>query len=446
MGKKFNRLGTGIPLNGFLRPRKGVPVPSNKEHTERKEVVTAPHVRELIFPMKMHTGEPAEPAVDVGDSVRIGTLIGEARGHVSAGVHSSVSGIVTAIEERESFRGLSLSFVIENDGRDEEERFEPLDESISVDTFFARLRESGITGEGGAGFPTHVKFSPPGEGHGYLLINGAECESYSTSDHRVMLEHAPEILRTVDFLRRLFETDHNVVAVEKDMPDVIAVLKRTADDLDYRHITIEKVSDRYPQGDQGVLLRTVFGLELPFGTFPNEMGVLTSNVSTIKAIHDAVFLGRPLVERVVTVTGSAITNPQNVLTRIGTPLRELIDFCGGFKTGVGKLINGGPMMGAPFNDLEIPVAKDTTTILCLDESAARTPDERPCIRCARCIDVCPVNLQPIAISNAYRAGRFDVLEALKAESCILCGSCTYICPSRIPLLEDIKHAIKESES
>ncbi len=146
------------------------------------------------------------------------------------------------------------------------------------------------------------------------------------------------------------------------------------------------------------------------------------------------------------MTGSAITEPQNVLTRIGTPVRELIDFCGGFKTGVGKLINGGPMMGSPFNDLEIPVAKDTTTILCLDEYAARTPEESACIRCAKCIDVCPVNLQPITISNAYRAGRFDLCEALKAESCILCGSCTYTCPSRIPLLEDIKHAIEEAES
>ena len=395
--------------------------------------------------MQMHAGAPAEPRVRVGDPVKVGTLIGQASEPVSANVHSSVCGTVSAIEERAGFRGPSLSIVVENNGRDEEERLEPQDETVSLEQFFARLWDAGITGKGGAGFPAHVKFAPPGQGHHYLLINGAECEPFSTTDHRVMLEHAQEILRTVELMRRLFQTDFNVVAIEDDKPDALAAFRKWAKALGYRQLDIQAVSGHYPQGDQGVLLRGIFGLEIPQGTFANEMGVLTSNVSTIKAIHDAVFWGQPLVRRVVTVTGPALAHPQNVLTRVGTPVRDLIDWCGGFKGDVGKIINGGPMMGHPFNGPEIPVAKDTTTILCLGAETRTKEAERACIRCAKCIDACPVNLQPILISNAYRAGRFDLCQVLKAEACIRCGCCTYICPSRIPLLADIQAGIQELE-
>ncbi len=430
-------------MQRLLRPRKGVPVSGHKELTAGKPIVEGPIPSELVFPMMMHSGVPAEVCVKVGDQVRIGTQVGRAPQHISANIHSSVSGTVKAIEQRDSFRGPTLSVVIENNGLDDKQWLEPLDESISAEKFFGRLRDAGITGKGGAGFPAHVKLSPRNQRHRYVLINGAECEPFSTTDHRTMLEYAPEILHTVELLRRLFNTEHNVIAIEDDKPDAIARLQEVAGDLGYKHIRIRKVHGRYPQGDQGVLLRSVFGLEIPQGKFPNEMGILTSNVSTVKAVHDAVFMGRPLVRRVITVTGPVIANPQNVLTRVGTPVRELVDFCGGFTGDVGKMINGGPMMGRPFSAPEIPVVKDTTTILCFGAEARVRPEERACIRCAKCIDVCPVNLQPILISNARRAGRLDLCKVLKAESCIYCGCCTYICPSRIPLLKDIMAGLEQ---
>ncbi|MFW5870939.1 MAG: electron transport complex subunit RsxC [Verrucomicrobiota bacterium] len=427
-------------MKTLFRPRKGVPVPGHKQRTRGKAIVKGPDPKELIFPVMMHSGAPAGVLVKKGDSVKKGTLIAGAMEHVSANIHSSVSGSVKAIETRDSFRGPSRSIIIENNGLDEEENLEPLDKNSSLDQFLDRLEESGITGKGGAGFPAHVKFATI-DGHRYMLINGAECEPYSTTDHRVMLEFPEEILRTVELMRQLFDTEYNVIAVEEDKPDAIDVLKNKIRESDYRNISVEKVTGLYPQGDQGMLLRNVFGVEIPSGMFPNQLGVLTSNVSTVKAIHDAVFKGEPLVERVITVTGAPIADPQNVLTRIGTPVRDLIDFCGGFKTKAGKIINGGAMMGTPFTDLDIPAVKDTTTILCLGDKPAIRTLERACIRCGRCIDVCPVNLQPIMISNAYRKGRLDLCNALKAGACIRCGCCTYICPSRIPLLEDIKSGI-----
>ncbi len=427
-------------MKSLLRSQKGISVSGHKQRTRGKAIVNGPNPKELIFPVMMHSGAPANVLVKKGDLVKKGTLIARAMGYVSANIHSSVSGSVKAIETRESFRGPSHSIVIENNGLDEEESLRPLDENSSLDQFLDKLAESGITGKGGAGFPTHVKFATI-DGHRYMLINGAECEPYSTTDHRVMLEFADEILRTVELMRRVFNTEYNVIAVEEDKPDAIAVLEKKVRESGYQNINVQKVAGLYPQGDQGVLLRNVFGLEIPFGKFPNELGILTSNVSTVKAIHDAVFQGKPLVERVITVTGAPIANPQNILTKIGTPIGALIDFCGGFKTGVGKIINGGAMMGTPFTDLDIPAVKDTTTILCLGEESAARAQERACIRCGRCIDVCPVNLQPIMISNAYRKGRLDLCSALKAGSCIRCGCCTYICPSRIPLLKDIKSGI-----
>ncbi len=430
----------------LFTPKKGIAVPGHKERTAHLEIADGPSPPELVFPMIMHSGDPADIRVGVGDPVKIGTLIGEGSRHISANIHSSVSGRVKFVEQRQSFRGVSESVVIENDGLNEEELLEPLDENMSMESFFERLENCGITGKGGAGFPSHVKFSPQDGGHKHMLINGAECEPYSTTDHRIMLEFTGEILRAMDLLRRLFSIEHTVLAIEKDKSDAIERFRRAVRDNGFEHIGIRRVGSRYPQGDQGVLLKDVFGLEIPFGRHPNELGVLTSNVSTIKSIYDALFLGRPLVKRVITITGPAIANPGNVMTRIGTTVRDLIDFCGGFAVPAGKLVNGGPMMGMPFSDLGTPVTKDTTTILCLGAGAASIPHEKPCIWCAKCVDVCPVNLQPILISNAYRIRRVDLYETLKAESCIRCGCCTYICPSNIPLLEDIKAAIGDLQA
>jgi Na+-translocating ferredoxin:NAD+ oxidoreductase subunit C len=429
----------------LFAPRRGVPVPEKKELTAHKPTIDGPDTSELVFPMSMHIGAPAEIVVDVGDTVEVGTLIGDAQKTVSANIHSSVSGKVKTIEERETFKGKSQCVVIENDGKYTETRLDALDESISIDTFLERLSDAGITGKGGAGFPTHVKLSPTEKGHKYILVNGAECEPYSTADHRVMVEHTSEILRTVNFLHHLFEIEKTIIAIEDNKPDAIQCFEREIKKNGYRHIQLHKVESRYPQGDQGVLLKTVLNLEIPEEDNANDVGLISSNVSTVKAIHDAVFEGKPLTTRVITVTGPALTNPQNIRARIGTPVQELIDACGGFSGETERMISGGPMMGKPFKDTSIPVAKDTTTLLFLPADPELGKSERPCIRCAKCIDACPVYLQPILISNAYREERWDLCKVLKAETCINCGCCTYICPSKIPLLEDIKKAVSRLE-
>ncbi|SMP53775.1 electron transport complex subunit RsxC [Anoxynatronum buryatiense] len=430
-------------MKKLFQARQGIDVPDHKGLTNNKKTVKGPGSEELVFPMTMHIGAPAEIIVDEGNHVKIGTLIGNATKTISANIHSSVSGQVIAVEERESFKGKATCIIIKNDFMYEEERLSLLDESISIDEFLERISEAGITGKGGAGFPTHVKLDPPENGHRYILINGAECEPYSTTDHRVMLENSQEILRTVSFMHHLFDVKKTIIAIEDNKSDVIRLYKDSISSHNMKHIEIHEVPSRYPQGEQGLLLKTILDLEVPEEDNASNVGLISSNVSTIKAIHDAVFMGIPLTERVVTVTGPTLKNPQNILTRIGTPVQDLIEFCGGFAHETDKMISGGPMMGQPFSDTTIPIEKDTTTLLFLPYDAEVRKNERPCIRCAKCIDACPVYLQPILISNAYRESRWDLCEVLKTETCVRCGCCTYICPSKIPLLEDISKAVKQ---
>ena len=429
----------------LFEARRGVPVPEKKELTAHKPIVDGPESSKLVFPMSMHIGAPAEIVVGVGDLVEVGTLIGDAKKTISANIHSSISGKVRAIEERQSFQGKSKCVIIENDGKYTEKRFDPLDETISIDTFLKRLSDAGITGKGGAGFPTHVKLSPTEKGHKYILVNGAECEPYSTADQRVMIEHTSDILRTMNFLHQLFEIEKTIIAIEDNKPDAIQCFEEEIKKQGLDHINLHKVESRYPQGDQGVLLKAVLNIEVPEEDNANDVGLISSNVSTFKAIHDAVFEGESLTSRVITITGPVIRNPQNIRARIGTPVQDLVDACDGFSGEVHRMVSGGPMMGEPFSDMSIPVAKDTTTLLFLPPDPEMELTERPCIRCAKCIDACPVYLQPILISNAYREERWDLCKVLKAETCINCGCCTYICPSKIPLLEDIKKAVSRLE-
>ena len=425
-------------MHRWLDVKRGIDVPDHKSLTAHKPIRSGPVPDVLIFPMAMHIGAPAIPAVKPGDAVSIGTLIGKEEEDVSANVHSSVSGAVTAVEERPSFRGTTTCVVVENDGTDKRETLPPLDMNVSLDSFVQRIFQAGITGKGGAGFPTHVKMAPSEQGHHTLLINGAECEPYATTDHRVMLEHTHQLLTCISLMTKLFQVERTLIAIEENKKDAIQCFRERVSEMGDERIRVVTVETRYPQGHQGVLLKNLTDLEVSQGTSAAQVGIISTNISTIKAIHDAVLEGKPLTERVVTVTGPVIRNPQNLMVRTGTPVEDLVNACGGFSGEVGKMIHGGPMMGTPFSDTSIPVVKDTTTLLFLPPDPEEDRPEAPCIRCARCVNACPVSLQPILIHNAHRAGRLDLSSNLQAETCIQCGCCTYVCPSKIPLLASIR--------
>ncbi len=418
----------------------GVSLPKNKEATKDKESVPSSPPKYLYFPMQMHIGRPAEVNVEIGDEVKIGTIVGCGGEGITANVHSSVSGKVVDIKEMDSLRGMAETVVVENDFKDETDYMEPLGPDTDIDTFAERLRDAGITGKGGAGFPAAVKYEEERDKMHYLVINGAECEPYSTTDHRVMVEHADEIIKTMTLISKLYHIDEAHIAVEHPMVEAIHALKQEIKAQD-SHVRVHALGDRYPRGHAGLQIREVLGIEIEEGERSGDVGVLQSNVSTVKAIHDAVFEGKPLYERIMTVTGPKIREPKNLRIRIGTPIEHAMEECGGLVDNDVTMIDGGPMMGRMFDNVKVPINKDTTTLLFLDKKMKE--EETNCIRCARCIDHCPVGLQPVFISNAYKANRIDMVPSLKSESCISCGVCTYVCPANIPLLKNIQSLNKK---
>ncbi len=420
---------------------RGVRIPNHKEKTKDLKVESLKAAKYLYYPMDMHIGKPAEPGVTVGDPVKIGTLIGESEGGISTNIHASVSGTVVSIEEDES-SGVK-TVVIENDYRDEKVTLEDLDTEPSIEDFMKRLEAAGITGKGGAGFPAHIKYDMEQDKARYLVINGAECEPYSTADHRCMVEYADEIVKIIQLIVKIYEVNAAYIAVEEDMAGSREALDRALSENSAEKIFLHDLPTVYPQGHGALQIHEILGIEIEEGERSGDIGVLQSNVSTVKAIYDAVFKNEPFYKRIITVTGPMIKNPKNVMVRLGTRVEDIIEACGGFLDEVRLNISGGPMMGKSFEDLSLAVDKDTTTLLFLKRYPKE--EERACIRCAKCVNSCPVSLQPILISNAYRNREYDLGIDLKSKSCISCGICTYICPSRIDLLEDIQKLNKELE-
>ncbi len=421
---------------------RGVRIPDHKEMTKDLKVESLKAPKLLYFPMDMHIGKPAKPTVKVGDFVKIGTLLGESEGGVSTNIHSSVSGKVVSILKDES-RGDLETVIIENDYRDDKVKLKDLDENITTEDFMKRLEEAGITGKGGAGFPAHIKYDMERNKSKYLVINGAECEPYSTADHRCMVGYANEIVKIIQLIDEIYEVDEAYIAVEEHMTESKDALNKALKENNAEHITLHELPAIYPQGHSGLQIHQILGLEIKEGQRSGDIGVLQSNVSTIKAIYDAVFNNESFHKRIITVTGPMIKNPKNLMVRIGTSVDHIVEACGGFHEGERMNISGGPMMGKSFDDIGLPVDKDTTTLLFLKKHPKE--EERACIRCAKCVNCCPVSLQPILISNAYRNREYKMGIDLKSESCISCGICTYICPSRINLLEDIQKLNKELE-
>ena len=417
----------------------GVHPVENKEYTEHLALKKFPEPDTVIIPLSMHIGAPANPVVQPGDTVKVGQLIGEQVGFIGAPVHSSVSGTVIAVEPHtHPNKGPGvMSVVIKNDGKntlhESVKPSKPLEE-LTPDEIIDIVKEKGIVGMGGATFPTYVKLKP-GKPIDAVLINGSECEPYLTADHRVMLEYAEDIVFGLRAMMKAVAAPEGVILIEDNKPDAIALMEEKV--APYDNIRICAAKTQYPEGAEKMLIKKVMGRQVPSGKLPADVGCVVSNTSTAKAISDAIRKGMPLVERVVSVTGEYIKNPGNFVVKLGTEVQELIDYCGGITGEDVTLKMGGPMMGAPLKDTHVPIIKGSNGVIAI---AADHTEEQECIKCGRCVDVCPMELEPLNIAKFAQLGDAEKLLQLNVMDCFSCRCCEYICSSKIPLVSRINAA------
>lgn len=421
----------------------GIHPAQNKERTAHLPIVDASVPKELVFPLCQHVGADCQPLVEVGDRVLRGQKLADSEKRICAPVHSSVSGQVTAIEMRPNASGqATMAIVIANDSMDQQAA--PLNnmgndiEHLAAAEIVELVREAGIVGMGGAGFPTHAKLVPPeGKKMEMVILNGAECEPYLTADYRVMLEMPDEVVLGLRLLMKAVSVDRGYIGVEVNKTDAIAALQLAS--TAYAGIEVVPLQVKYPQGSETQLIKSIAGREVPSGKFPTDIGIVVNNVATAVAVAEAVTEGQPLIDRVVTVSGSMLDRPQNMRVRIGTPFSELLAECG--LTGQpGKVIQGGPLMGTTQADVSVPVTKVTSGILALSLAEAAPLEAGPCIRCARCVDACSMRLQPLFLAQYAERGMLEQAEAYHVLDCRECGCCSYICPARRPLLQTIRLA------
>ncbi len=432
----------GFTFKGGIHP------PHFKKQTEHLEIEIANDPAVVVIPLQQHIGASCDALVKPGQQVKVGQKIGESKAFVSANVHSSVSGTVKSIEPRNSSSGATVNcIIIESDGKftiDESVKPKADIDKLSKDDILAIIKDAGLTGMGGAGFPAHVKLSPPKDKQiDTIIINGAECEPYLTADHRIMLEKTEDVIVGAKAAKKAVGVDKCYIAIEKNKPDAIEVMIKALEDAGEDGIEVAQLETKYPQGDEKRLINAVTGRIVPSGGLPMDVGVVVNNVGTIATLGNIIKTGMPVIQRVVTVTGSAIKNPKNLYVRIGTLFSDVIEQCGGFSEEPGKIINGGPMMGISQFTAEVPVIKGTSGILILNKKDARVEDSQNCIKCGRCVEICPVNLQPLIISKLSLLDKFDEAEKYYALDCIECGSCSFICPSKRKLMESIRVAKRE---
>lgn len=424
----------------------GTHPPHSKKATEKLALERAVDPKIVVIPMQQHIGAPCDPVVKVGDEVKVGQKIGEAKGFVSVPVHSSVSGKVIAVEPRLYTGGMAVPCVIiESDMQNTVyEGIAPKSDlsNLTADDIKSIIKEAGIVGMGGATFPTHVKLAPPPEKNvDTVILNGAECEPYLTADHRLMLEQPEDVVFGLQALMKALGVKKGYIGIETNKPDAIEKVYEAAKGIE--GIEVVALKTKYPQGAEKQLIYACTKREVPSGGLPADARVVVNNVGTAAAVARAIKTGMPLVERIVTITGAGVNNPKNLLVKIGTSFREVIEQCGGLKGKVGKIIAGGPMMGITQFSLDVPVIKGTSGILVLSEEEARLPEPSSCIRCGKCVETCPINLMPINISANSLASRFEQAEALNALDCIECGSCSFVCPAKRPLVDSIRVAKRE---
>ncbi len=431
-----------LTFKGGVHPLKNIH--HGKYFTEEREIQKCSVPKELVIPLSQHIGAPCKPVVSVGDKVDMGQMIAEAGGFVSAPCFSSVSGTVKEIGPRPHISGKDVeSIVIENDFEDRlcpDIKSKGSLESLSPKDIVKIISDAGIVGMGGAAFPTHVKLSPPPDKKiDTIIINGAECEPYLTADHRIMLEHADEVVRGLKAVMKVLDVSKAYVAIEDNKRNAIDLVDQAAKN---ENIDVVTLKVKYPQGAEKQLIYALTKRQVPSGKLPMDVGALVVNAGTAYQICLAIELGMPLYERVVTVTGS-VNTPSNLLVRIGTPLSFVISEVGGFSGDIHKVVAGGPMMGITQYDLSAPVIKGTSGILALNKKMSRPIEETPCIRCGKCVNACPIGLLPFMISANAANGRFDEADKLNARDCIECGCCSYICPANRHLVQRIRLAKSE---
>ncbi|MCC8015954.1 MAG: electron transport complex subunit RsxC [Clostridiales bacterium] len=423
--------------------KSGVHPFEGKKFSENEKIVKIDSAEIMVFPMNQHIGAPALPIVKAGDRVLKGMKIAEASSAVSSPVYSSVSGKVKSIEPRRLANGtMSQSIVVENDFSDEcEPGFGEVrnPNEIPTDELVKIISESGIVGLGGAGFPTGVKLTPKNAEHiDYLIINGAECEPYLTSDYRIMLEKAGNILMGVSIALRLFKQANAVIAIEDNKKSAVDLFEEQCKSID--KISVLPLKTRYPQGAERRLIASVTGRMINSHMLPADAGVIVLNVSTVYAIYEAVCCSIPLIHRIVTVTGDGVNHPCNADVPLGIPASFLMEKCGGIKENTVKIISGGPMMGAAMENLEAPVTKTFSSVLAFTSDDVADMKTTACIKCGRCVNVCPEKLVPQLMAHAANAGDFERFEKLNGMECIECGCCTYVCPAKRPLTQSFKLA------
>ena len=415
----------------------GVHPSERKEFTEHLALKRFPDPKEVVIPLSMHAGAPANPTVQVGDTVKVGQVIGEPAAFISGFVHSSVSGTVTAIENRpHATRGECLSVIIRSDGKNTlHESVQPREDadSLTPDEIVEIIKNAGIVGMGGAGFPTAVKLKPA-KPVDTILLNGCECEPLLTADHRVLLEYADDVIFGLRMIIKAVGAQKGVIVIEDNKPDAIALMQEKTAGCSNMEVVAAKT--KYPQGAEKMLIKRVTGRQVPRGGLPADVGCVVSNISTTKAIADAIQKGMPLIERVVTVTGERLKNPGNYIVKIGTNTKDLIDYCGGV-TGDGEVTvkAGGPMMGFVLSDTNVPIMKGSNGIIVVDTDHTK---EQSCIKCGRCMDVCPMELSPLYFAKFADEKNWQGMKEKNVMDCIECRCCEYICSSKIPLVDKIK--------
>lgn len=432
-------------LRALFRSKGGVHPAYRKRATDARPVEAMPLSKVFFVSMVQHMGAPARPVVKKGDAVMRGQVLGEAGGYVSAPVHAPTSGKVIAISERLTQAGLPATCMeIEPDGEDRWDtaiRPGPDWKTMKAKDLVERIVAAGIVGMGGAGFPTHVKLSPPaGTTIDTLIINGAECEPYLTADQRLMVEAPQSVWTGAQIVRQILGARRLVVAIEDNKPDAIQAMSAVMKATDANLVVLKT---EYPQGAEKQLIYAVTGREVPSGGLPMAVGALVENVGTCAAIYDAIVEGRPLTERIVTVTGAMVRTPKNLRVRIGTPLADLVAFCGGMVGQPGKIVCGGPMMGLAQGSLEAAVTKTTSGVVLLPRQAVRQFSSMPCISCGRCVSACPMRLMPNTLGEMIEAEDNEGAEGLDVMDCIECGACAYECPAHRPLVQHMRRAKAE---
>ncbi len=417
----------------------GIHPSDQKVLTENLSFEVMPNPKQITIPLTQHLGKPAKPIVKKGSEVKVGEIIAEQNGFISSPIHSPVAGKVLKIIASATVIGFPKdAIVIESSEANEHVLMSPLDpETVTPQEIRDRVRDAGIVGQGGAAFPTYVKLSPPPDKKiDVAILNGCECEPYLTRDYRYMLERTDDLISGLRLIMKAVGVEKGAIGVEDNKPEAINKLKKAV--KKHSNISVEVLKTKYPQGAEKMLIKAVTGKEVPPGKLPFDVGVVIQNIGTAIAINDAVVKGEPQLTAALTVSGLGINKPKNLIVPIGTPLAEILDYCGGVKENAAKVIVGGPMMGVAQYDFSAPVMKATSGILVLTEDEVNDHEETPCLRCGKCVDACPLNLTPTKLARLSSLEKFEEAEQLGITVCMECGTCTYTCPANIPLVQWIR--------